>query len=86
MATLNVSLPKSMKTFVDSQVQQSGYSTASEYIRELIRDAQKRAGQQKLEELLLEGLDSGPSIRIDSEFWQRRERLVQNLRGKKSRK
>jgi antitoxin ParD1/3/4 len=86
MSTLNVSLSKSMKKFVESQAQQGGYSTASEYIRELIRDAQKRAAQQKLKELLLEG-DSGPSVRVESEFWQqRRERLVQNLRGKKSRK
>ncbi len=87
MTTLNVSLPKSMKTFVEAQLKQGGYSTASEYVRELIREAQKQADRQRLERMLLEGFDSGPPIRVDDKFWkQRREKLSQNLRRKKSRK
>jgi hypothetical protein len=40
MATLNISLPDSRREFVDQQVAAGGYSTASEYIRDLIRQAQ----------------------------------------------
>jgi antitoxin ParD1/3/4 len=87
MTTLNISLPKSMKTFVESQLSLGGYSTASEYVRDLIREAQKKSARQRLERLLLEGLDSGPTVRVDENFWkERREKLRQGLRRKKSRK
>jgi antitoxin ParD1/3/4 len=47
----------------------TGYSTPSEYVRELIRNDQKRRAQEKLDVLLLEGLNSGDSIPVDSKFW-----------------
>ena len=34
---MNISLPETLKTFVDLQVSQRGYGTSSEYVRELIR-------------------------------------------------
>ena len=49
MATLNISLPEPMRAYVDQQVAQGGYSTASEYIRQLVREDQKRAAKQRLE-------------------------------------
>ena len=49
---MNVSLPKSLKDFVDEQVSRRGYSTNSEYVRELIRRDQSR---QELRLMLLEG-------------------------------
>ncbi|HUW24902.1 MAG TPA: hypothetical protein VMW07_00040 [Gallionella sp.] len=39
---MNISLPGSLKTFVDDQVNQRGYGTSSEYVRELIRKDQDR--------------------------------------------
>jgi hypothetical protein len=41
MATMNVSLPDDLKSFVDEQVA-GRYSTSSEYVRELIRREQDR--------------------------------------------
>ena len=38
MTTMNISLPEEMKAFVDQQVREKGFMTASEYIRDLIRD------------------------------------------------
>jgi len=57
--TMNIALPESMKDFVLEQVSEGGYSTASEYVRELIRADQKRKAADRLESLLLEGLNSG---------------------------
>ena len=37
MTTLNISLPESMRDFISEQVARGGYSTASEYIRHLLR-------------------------------------------------
>lgn len=55
MTTMNISLPESLKSFVDEQVATRGYGTSSEYVRELIRADQDR---QRLRELLLDGAES----------------------------
>ena len=39
MDTMNIALPESMKHFVQEQVNEGGYSSVSEYIRDLIRNA-----------------------------------------------
>lgn len=56
MATMNVSLPDSMKTFVDEQVGQLGYSSSSEYVRDLIRRRQEELA--RFDTLIRAGLDS----------------------------
>lgn len=58
MSTMNISLPDSLKAFVDEQVSQRGYRTSSEYVRELIRRDQDRL---QLRKLLLAGASSAPT-------------------------
>lgn len=58
MSTMNISLPNTLKTFVDEQVNQRGYGTSSEYVRELIRKDQDRL---HLRGLLLAGATSEPT-------------------------
>ena len=65
---MNVSLPEDLKHYVEAQIK-SGYSTPSEYVRELIRADQKRRAKEKLDTLLLEGLNSGDPIPVDADFW-----------------
>jgi antitoxin ParD1/3/4 len=67
MATMNISLPESLKTFVDEQVAGRGYSTSSEYVRELIRKEQDR---EKLRNLLLEGAASPPAGPADDAWFE----------------
>ena len=52
---MNVSLPESLKDFVDEQVTRRGYGTSSEYVRELIR---RDSDRLQLRGLLLEGAAS----------------------------
>jgi antitoxin ParD1/3/4 len=52
MGTMNISLPDSMKEFVDEQVAGRGFGTSSEYVRELIRRDQDRC---RVREMLLSG-------------------------------
>jgi antitoxin ParD1/3/4 len=61
MSTMNVSLPDSLKEFVDEQVERRGYGTSSEYIRELIRRDHDRT---KLRDMLLEGGASPPGKEV----------------------
>jgi len=70
MTTMNISLPEAMRKFVEKQISEEGYSTASEYIRALLRDEQKRKAKAKLEDLLLEGIKSGDPIEVTPEYWE----------------
>lgn len=67
MGTMNISLPDSMRAFVDKQVSERGYGTSSEYVRELIRRDQDR---QHLRELLLEGAASAPTAPVDADYFE----------------
>lgn len=71
MATVTISMPESLKTFIDHEVETKGYGNVSEYIRGLLRDAQEKAEDKRLEVLLREGLESGTPIRVDDAFWAR---------------
>lgn len=84
MTTLNISLPDSMRAFIDEQIAQGGYSTASEYIRDLIRQAQKQAAQEKLDSMLLEGLASGEPIEVTDQWWQEKQERLNKLRRQQS--
>ncbi len=66
MSTMNISLPDSLKSFVDEQVAKGGYGTSSEYVRELIRNEQDR---QRLRDLLLAGATSPPAGPADVPYF-----------------
>lgn len=68
MTTVTISMPESLKGFLEREVAEKGYGNTSEYIRELLRGAQKRAADERLEALLLEGLDSGPGREWTPEY------------------
>ncbi|WP_041645420.1 type II toxin-antitoxin system ParD family antitoxin [Aromatoleum aromaticum] len=68
MSTMNISLPDSLKAFVDSQVSERGYGTSSEYVRELIRKDQDR---QRLRGLLLAGAASAPASPADAAYFEK---------------
>jgi antitoxin ParD1/3/4 len=64
---MNISLPDSMKAFVDEKLESDGYGTASEYIRDLIRADQKQHDEEKLEALLLERLQGVPGRKFSTD-------------------
>ena len=81
MTTVNISLPDSMRDFINEQLEKGGYSTTSEYIRLLIRQDLEKVQKSRIEKLLLEGLDSGETIEITDEWWeQKRTQLLERIR------
>ena len=78
MSTMNISLPAALKSFVDEQVASGGYSTCSEYVRELIR---KDRGRRQLRGLLLEGAASSPAASADETYF---DGLRDRVRGPKT--
>jgi antitoxin ParD1/3/4 len=82
--TMNISLPDNLKRYVESRVAEGGYGDPGEYILELIRqdrETRQRQAQERLEGLLLEGLESGPAELVTPDEWEAirregRERLA----------
>ena len=74
---MNISLPDALKSFVDDQVSQRGYSTSSEYVRELIRKDQDR---QHLRGLLLAGAQSAPTAPVTSDYFESLRAKVRKAR------
>lgn len=64
---MNISLPDTLKSFVDEQVAGRGYGTSSEYVRELIRKDQDR---QRLRRLLLDGAESAPGAPAGDAYFE----------------
>jgi len=81
MATMTISMPEPLRDFIESEVARGNYGSASEYFREMVRERQKASAQERLEELLLEGLESGKPIEVTKEYIeQRRESLERRLK------
>jgi antitoxin ParD1/3/4 len=70
METMNISLPENLKGFVDARVKAGGYSSVSEYVRDLVREDQKRHTQEHLEALLLDATRSGPGRAFAKKDWE----------------
>ena len=67
MRIMTVSLPDSLKSFVDAQATRCGHRSGSEYVRELI---QKNHDQQRLRDLLLNGAGSKPALSADNAYFE----------------
>ncbi len=75
---MNISLPETLKSFVDEQVSSRGYGTSSEYVRDLIRKDQDR---QRLRGLLIDGAASSPTAPADTAYFDGLRNRVRRRRS-----
>lgn len=78
---MNVHLTAELEEFVQEKVQSGLYGSASEVVREALRLLARRDAESRLEDLLLEGLDSGKAREMTDDDWREvratvRERLA----------
>lgn len=78
-ATMNISLTEPLKRFVDQQVRDGGFSSTSDYMRDLIR---KDRDVAKLRAMLLEGLQSGPAEPVDAAWFEQLRRRARERASK----
>jgi antitoxin ParD1/3/4 len=71
-SSMNISLPESLRSYVESRVASGHYSTPSEFVRDLIR---RNREQEELEQKLLEGMQS-PSVSAGKDFWNQLRRAA----------
>lgn len=71
MATMNVSLPDTLKDWVEGQAQTGRYSNASDYVRDLIRRDQERLDKiAAMQKLVDDSLASGVSSRSVEQIFE----------------
>jgi antitoxin ParD1/3/4 len=85
MTTVTISLPDSLKAFIDGQLATKSYGNVSEYFRSLLREAQAREEEARLEALLLKGLAS-KRLPLDEAFLKRLEAKTEAIIDKHVRK
>lgn len=69
--TMNISLPAPLKAWIERQVAGKGYSTASEYVRDLLRREQEQQARAYVEQKLTEAIDSGEARPITPDYYDR---------------
>jgi antitoxin ParD1/3/4 len=89
MTSMNISLPEQLKTFVEERVEGGGYQTASEYVRDLIRQDQEKtkAAEGRLEEMLLAGIRSlqkDGGVEATPELWDSLKEQFRTRNGRES--
>ena len=85
--SVNISLPTNQRQFVERKVSTGGYSTVSEYFRELVRQDEQREAEARLETLLLQALESGEPTPMTKRDWddvrkEVKQRAAQRKNGK----
>lgn len=83
MTTVTISLPDSLKEFIEHEVETKGYGNVSEYMRGLLRDARKKEAESRLESLLLEGIASGKEAPLTADFWRELRAEATQIAGRK---
>lgn len=69
MTTVSLNLSEELQRFVIGQAEAGQFDSPAEYIEALIERAKN--GKEKLDLLLIEGLDSGDPIPLDTNEWSR---------------
>lgn len=71
MATMNISLPDPMKSWVEAQAKSGRFANSSDYVRDLIRrDRNRSEAIVELQSAIDEGLASGPAAPLDRETFK----------------
>jgi antitoxin ParD1/3/4 len=82
-SSIDVSLPEALSAYVQERVAEGPYRSPSDYIRALVREDMKRRAEERLDELLLEGLNSGPAKPMTERDWaELREGLEKHIAGR----
>jgi antitoxin ParD1/3/4 len=81
---MNLSLPEKWKPFIRSKMQSGRYRSEADVLDEALRllkqrDSEHNEEKVRIEAILIEGLDSGPSTPMSSRDWDEIEREGQHI-------
>jgi len=70
MVEVTVTFPEKIKDYIEQQTALEGHSTTSDYLQKLVNEERRRKAEARLEELLMEGINSGDPVPVTPEFWK----------------
>ena len=79
--TVTISLPDELGSALDDQVAKGGYASRDEYVSDLIRRDQARAGRDQLESELAARADDSNSVVMDAADFQAMRRELHRRLG-----
>lgn len=83
IATINISIPDTLKKEVEEVIASEGYGNTSEFFRDLVRNYLRERQERKLESLLLEGLESGDATPLTkADFEDIKKRGLERIKNK----
>ena len=91
---MNLSVPEKWRPFIRAKMKSGHYRSENELLDEALRLLKQRGSGQadekvRIEALLIEGLDSGPSTPMTSDDWDEIERegqrIIANRKTRKAR-
>ena len=83
MVTMNISVPKPMKDWVQAQIDDGKYATSSDYVRDLIRkDQQDKDKLTALQAAITLGIESGQAGELDINSIKQKARQLAGLKNR----
>jgi antitoxin ParD1/3/4 len=84
---LSVPVSDELDEEIRKRMADGGFNSIAEYLRHAVREDLKHADQERLERLLLDGLESGDPEEVNEEWWaQRRQELEKRVRARRTKK
>jgi antitoxin ParD1/3/4 len=80
---MTITLPESMRNWIETQVALSGCANANEFVESILRAEQTRM-RQEIDNRLLAGLASGDPIEVNEAFWAERDRVITERLAKRA--
>jgi Arc/MetJ-type ribon-helix-helix transcriptional regulator len=68
---MSISLPPSMKKWVEKQVGKNGYRTANDFFLDVLQREQALQARERIDDALEEALNSGPATPMTRADWDR---------------
>ena len=79
METYSITLPDHVAEIVKDNAAERGFASPTDYLQALITNTLDQQARDRLESMLIEGLESGPPIEATEEFWREfKKELNQN--------
>jgi antitoxin ParD1/3/4 len=82
-ASIHISVPPSLREYVDGRVSTGGFGSTSDYVRALIRADQKEHAREQLEARLLRALESPSEEMTRADWADIRREVSERIEAKK---
>jgi len=76
LTSMNISIPAALREKLERKLARHAYGSASEYVRQLIRQDLERDARERVEALLLAGVRSKKRIKVTPEWWREKEAMI----------